>query len=524
MTKEPTWQPWLADDTAPLYRRLALALRQDVASGRLAAGARLPTHRELAQALGTTVVTASRAYREAAAWGLVEATVGRGTFVASPGQAPPVAGGPNSGSGMRSASGAGDGNAGGVEGTGGLGGVENTGRTDGTGGAARGAGRAGDSHGDDTGAAGARTELVELTANYVAVSPDELNASGAARGLRLLWDGLTRRYPPGGSAAHRLAAAAWLERDGWAPRAAEIVATSGAQHAILVALAALAPPGGTVYAEALTYHGIKPAARTLGLRLIPVAIDEHGLIPAALAAQCAGRPGGLLFCQPSLHNPTSSLMPLERRQDIARLARRHDLILLEDCVYEFLLAASPPPLAALAPERTCHIVSAAKAFVQGLRTGYLAAPEPWVPRLQAEVAATTLAAPPGLLDLAAAWMTDGTAARLVLAKRREAARRQELAARRLGAIAGLVPRTHPGSSHLWLELPPPWTTAGFVEQARRRGVAVNPATAFAVEPALAPAAVRVCLGPLADPHRLDDALARLASLLAGAPPPEDPIV
>ena len=496
MTIEPIWQPWLADAAEPLYRRLALALRHDIASGRLAVGARLPTHRELARALRTTVVTASRAYREAAVWGLVEGAVGRGTFVA------PAPAGPGEVVADTAHRAVAAGGASGHRGEEGADGAERTNRA----GTAR------------------HAELIELTANYIAVSPEPVNAGATARGMRLLWDGLTRRYPPGGAAAHREATAVWLERDGWAPRAAEIVATSGAQHAILVALAALARPGADVYAEALTYHGIKPAARTLGLHLVAVAIDEHGLVPAALAALCAGKPGGLVFCQPALHNPTSSVMPLERRREIALLARRHDLVLVEDCVYEFLLAAPPPPLAALAPERTCHIVSAAKAFAQGLRTGYLAAPEAWVPRLRAEVAATALAAAAGLLDLAAAWMTDGTAARLVVAKRQEAARRQELAARRFAGIAGLGLRTHPASSHLWLELPPPWTTAAFVEQARRRGVAVNPAPAFAVEPAPPPAAVRVCLGPLADPRQLDGALARLAGLLATAPPPEDAVV
>lgn len=540
MTTRSTWQPWLATAEAPLYQRLALALRHDVASGLLAPGTRLPTHRELARALGTTLVTASRAYREAAALGLVEATVGRGTFVAASSPAAGVS------AGSRGAPGDPD-------------------------------SLAGVAPGSEVEAGGG---LIELTANYIslpslfgppishlparatpappasasgaalaadaapatpraqAVSASAAHATDAALWARLLLDGLTRRYPPGGSAAHREAAAAWLERDGWAPRAAEIVATAGAQHAILVILAALARPDGPVYVEELTYHGILPAARTLGLHLLPVALDHHGLVPRALAARCADRPpGGLLFCQPALHNPTSSVMPLARRQELAQVCRRHDLAVVEDCVYEFLLPAPPPPLAALLPERTCHIVSGAKVLAPGLRTGYIAAPEAWVPRLQAEVAATALNAAAGLLDLAARWMSDGTAARLVEARRQEAARRQEIAALRLAAPPTLTAsnvhtaqgpgtdlRTHPASCHLWLELPAPWTSAAFVEQARRRGVAVHPAAAFAVDRSTAPAAVRICLGSPADARLLDDALARLAALLTQSPPPEEPVI
>jgi len=467
-----SWEPRLADTPGPLYRRVAVALREDIVTGRLQPGARLPTHRELARALKTTIVTASRAYREAAAWGFVRGEVGRGTFVAratggreQAGALPPELAGPGG---------------------------------------------------------PAPADLVELTANFIETAAGEAGALRLRDGdARLLWEGLGRRHPPGGAGEHRAAGAAWLRRGSWAPRAAEVVITGGAQHAILVALAALARPGDLVYVEALTYPGIKTAARSLGLRLRPVAIDGHGLIPAALAEQCDAEPGRLLFCQPSLHNPTSAVMPEARRREIAALARQRDLTLIEDAAYEFLLADPPPPLAALAPERTCHLVSGAKALAKGLRIGYLVAPEALVPRLQAEVWATVCAAAPSLLDLATRWIEDGTVQGLVEAKRREAARRQQLARSILGGLSWV---SHPYSSHLWLELPPPWRVEPFLEQARRRGVAVNPAAAFAADPAAAPAAVRVCLGPVADRGRLAGALSTLAEILATPAPPEEPVV
>jgi DNA-binding transcriptional MocR family regulator len=456
------WEPWLADAPGPLYRRVALALQQDISAGRLQPGTRLPTHRELARDLATTVVTASRAYREAAAWGLVQGQVGRGTFVA------PAAGG----------------------------GVP---------------------------AAPCSPDLVELNANYVVGAAGEPDVPRASAGeARLLRESLRRHYPAGGAAEHRAAAAAWLRRGGWAPRPEEVVVTAGAQHAIFVALAALARPGDTLYVEALTFPGVKMAARSLGLQLRPVAVDAQGLVPEALAESCGAQPGGLLFCQPSLHNPTATVMPAARRRELAALARERDLILIEDSVYEFLLPdAPPPPLAALAPERTLHIVSGAKAFMPGLRVGFLTAPEPLVPRLQAEIFSTCLVAAPSLLDLVTRWIADGSAQRSAEAKRREVELRQQLARSVLGP-ASRVPHSH--GSHLWLELPAPWRPDLFVEQARRWGVAVNPASAFAADPAAAPAAVRICLGAASDRDRLAAALAILAEILAGPVPPEEPVV
>ncbi len=156
-----------------------------------------------------------------------------------------------------------------------------------------------------------------------------------------------------------------------------------------------------------------------------------------------------------------------------------------------------------------------------MRIGYLIAPEPLVPRLQEEIAATAPVAAPSLVDLATRWIADGTAARMLAARRREVESRQQIARAILGGLGWI---SHPHSSHGWLRLPAPWRVEPFVEEARRRGVAVNPAAAFAVDPATVPAAVRVCLGPVAERDRLAAALTRLAEILSAPPPLEEPVV
>src|SRR6185503_17525401 len=75
------WKPALEAGDAHRYVAIADAIARDVKSGRLAAGTRLPTHRDLADALGVTVGTITRAYGEAARRGLVAGEVGRGTFI-----------------------------------------------------------------------------------------------------------------------------------------------------------------------------------------------------------------------------------------------------------------------------------------------------------------------------------------------------------------------------------------------------------------------------------------------------------
>jgi len=75
------WEPRLAGRKGPRYLAIVEALTEDVASGDLKQGSRLPTHRDLADQLGLTVGTITRAYAEAARRGLVSGEVGRGTFV-----------------------------------------------------------------------------------------------------------------------------------------------------------------------------------------------------------------------------------------------------------------------------------------------------------------------------------------------------------------------------------------------------------------------------------------------------------
>src|ERR671934_2302609 len=75
------WLPELDGRRGPVYRAIADAIDEAVQQGTLRAGTRLPPHRDLADHLGVTVTTITRAYTEAARRGLISGHVGRGTFI-----------------------------------------------------------------------------------------------------------------------------------------------------------------------------------------------------------------------------------------------------------------------------------------------------------------------------------------------------------------------------------------------------------------------------------------------------------
>src|SRR4029079_11218132 len=100
------------------------------------------------------------------------------------------------------------------------------------------------------------------------------------------------------------------------------------------------------------YPGVKVVSSLLGLRLHGLPIDQDGLLPQALAAVCAAEQPRVLICVPNLHNPTNAILSTERRREIARIAAKHDLIVIEDDVYGALLDQRLPLIAQSAPDRT----------------------------------------------------------------------------------------------------------------------------------------------------------------------------
>lgn len=314
----------------------------------------------------------------------------------------------------------------------------------------------------------------------------------------------TSAYATGaGLERHRAAGAAWIGRHTDPSR---ILVTAGTQQALFCAFAATTKPGDTVLAESLTYHGAKAVAALLNVRLAPLPLDRYGIVPDAFERAARARAVKVLYLVPSLQNPTGVVMPEKRRRELAAIAVKHGITIIEDDVCGFLLEKTPQPLAALAPERTIFITGLGKAIAPAMRVGFLAAPDALLTRAQAALAAASLFTSPALAEIAATWIEDGTAAKIAAQKREEVALRGRVARRVLPKLTG---DAH--SAHLWLELPKRWTADAFAEEARRRKVRIASASSFAVGDEV-PRAVRVSIGAPATIAELESALHVLAGI------------
>ncbi|MBY0558747.1 PLP-dependent aminotransferase family protein [Hyphomicrobium sp.] len=443
----------------PRYLAIADAVTRAIDGGELLNGTRLPTHRSLADQLELDVTTVTRAYSEIQRRGLAEARVGQGTFV--------LASLPDSPASSL--------------------------------------------------AAANNAPFVDLSHNFPAGAPPLPNlrelANEVARDLD--YGVLLGRQSDIGTVSHRAAGAAYLETLGVKAVGDDIVVCAGAQHGIAIAIAALTEPGESILMEATTFYGARTAARMLGRNVAPVAMDNDGLLPDALEEVLRSSHSRVLYCAPTLHNPTTTIMPPARRKAIARICERYKIAVIEDDVYGFLVSPRQEPLAARLSSQAIYITSFSKSCGPGFRLGYMRVPEQWRRAVGTALRATTLMAPPIEAEIAARLVRSRLIEQLEDAQRTRNAERQRIAEQ---AFRGLSYSSNANSFHVWLQMPADWQSEVFAVEAKLRGVGVSPAAFFNLDPKNAHDAVRVCLSAAESNDVLQRATKVLADLMASGNP------
>jgi GntR family transcriptional regulator/MocR family aminotransferase len=155
----------------------------------------------------------------------------------------------------------------------------------------------------------------------------------------------------------------------------QVIITSGTQQSLELCAQLLADHGDTVWLEDPAYWGAVKAFMATGLRAHPVQVDAQGIAPCA---EDEKQPPRLIYTTPSHQYPTGAVMSLARRQQILTIARTHNAWILEDD-YDSEFRFSGPPLSSLAgldkDERVLYLGSFSKVLYPGLKLGYLVVPK-----------------------------------------------------------------------------------------------------------------------------------------------------
>ncbi|HEU5037400.1 MAG TPA: PLP-dependent aminotransferase family protein [Nocardioides sp.] len=411
-------------DRSPAYAGLAEALVFLIGDGRIALDTRLPSERELTEALGVSRTTVTRAYAELRDAGYAVARQGAGTFTRVPG------------------------------------------------GRARAHDRAllprpGDSDAIDLNCAApsAPPGVARAYAAAVADLPAYLGGHG---------------YFPAGLPELQQAIAATYDARGLPTDPDQVMVTPGALSAASIVAQAFTSPGDRVLVESPVYPNATDALQNAGARLVPSAVDPEGWDLDAVAATLRQTSPRAAYLIPDFQNPTGHLMSDAQREEYAaHLRRSHTTAIVDEAHQALALDGQemPRPFAAFASD-TITIGSASKAFWGGLRLGWIRAPRPMMERLTQARVSLDLGAPV-LEQLALVHLLRDPA---VLDANRTRLREQRDAL--VSAVATDLPewtfRAPAGGLALWCRLPGQYGTAVAAE-AEVRGAIVAPGPVFVAE-------------------------------------------
>ena len=450
------WLPKLAGD-GPLHERIAAALRRDLQAGVLQPGERLPPQRRLADRLGISVGTVTKAFQEAERLGLVAGEVGRGTYVKAAAE---------------------------------------------------------------SGADMSASRPIDFSVNTVPLEAAGARLAETLKALqrRPATDGFLAYAPPAGFEAHRKAGAVWLARTArfagvdWS----RLVVTGGGQQAMWLAFAALCVPGDVILCEAATYYGMKALAEQAGYQLRGVAMDEEGIVPDAFEKAAHKTGARVAYLMPSVQVPTARTMSMRRRLDILKIARKRQISIVEDDNYPLFapaLKAGIAPLAELAPENCVYVASVSKMLSPGLRTGFLVAPtQDMFDRISRILRSTVYAIGSFGAHCMSEWVMDGSGFEIAADMVNEIAARWKLA---INVLAGGNESAFPLSPHLWLQMDE-LETERAAGRAQRAGAIVTPPELPVLNAKLI-SGLRICIGAPKTRGDLQLGLERLRAALAGTP-------
>jgi len=461
-----SWLPDISSGSGPLYVRLADRIEHDIDAGMLAAGTRLPPQRNLAYDIGVTIGTVSRAYALARERGLVSGEVGRGTYILGERPGAPAGNQTN----LRISPGYSP------------------------------PARDGILRFDTTAAPeiGIGPVLERLTVEICREHPGEV--ATYIRSIPAHWQEAGQR---------------WLARAGWEPRHEDVVPTLGVHSAIMSVVAATTAPGDRILFEPLTYASVARSVALFGRRPTVVAADREGVLPEDLERVCAQQHPKLLFVMPGLQNPTLSVMGRRRRQEIAEVARRHQLTIVEDTIYGVMLKDELPTIASIAPELVFHVGGLSKAVSAGLRGGWVACPPGYASRINVAHKMLTGGKPFLMAETVARVVNSGTAFELMERTRTDVAARVMLARE---IFSGCDVHLHEAAPFLWLNLPEPWLSGTFKAAAAAESIAIDEEDEF--KPARSDTAfhgVRIGFTTEPDHARVRDGFATLRRLLDQGP-------
>lgn len=318
-----SWKPNIKDLTPPLYKSLAKQLENDIKNGTLNPGDKLPPQRELADFLDLNLSTITRAFKICELKGLISGTTGKGTYISSDVQSSPL-----------------------------LLSTLNEDYID----------------------MGAAFPLYEQNKYIIDLIKKLMKKTNIENFLQY--------SPPIGLLSHRKTACKYLKKFNINTTPENIMITSGSQNALSIVLMSLFNSGDKIGTDPLTYPAFKSLANMLGIRLVPLPINDASVAYEDLNAIFKNENIKGLYLIPEMHNPTTYSMSNNQKKKLSKVIKNNDLVLIEDGIYAYLSSSDNVPLSSMVPSNSIYISSLSKSICAGLRVAFITVPDKYKTKIE----------------------------------------------------------------------------------------------------------------------------------------------
>ena len=447
-----SWKPKLLDRTPPIYLRLANQLEHDIKIGKLKPGDKLPPQRELADFLDLNLSTITRTYKICLEKGLICAKVGQGTFISSDVNSSDIL----------------------------LYSKE-------------------------------QSSLIEMGTVH---PPYNANNTIISFIKNILTQPDISRFleyrPPAGTMFQRTSITNWLHKLNIFTSSNQILFATGGQNALCAILLGLFSKGDRIGTDPLSFTGLKSIAKMLGIQLMPLPTKGYKLDFSNLENFCQTEKIKGLYFIPEQHNPTTISLSDDDRQSIAKLAKKLDLIILEDGINKIFRNYQQQPIYFYAPQNTIYILSTSKFLSAGLRVAYIISSEKYKPSIESALYNMNLMVSPFTLEIVSKILNDSLINSIIKQKKSELIQRNYMVNKILTDCTIYGENT---CSFRWLLLPDKFNGTNFEQLAKANGVQVFGAERFIIGNAIPPNAVRLCISAPKTAEELSIGLQKIKNLL-----------
>jgi GntR family transcriptional regulator / MocR family aminotransferase len=327
------------------------------------------------------------------------------------------------------------------------------------------------------------------------------------------------RYAEVDSPLESVYAAMLSSTRGLAVDASQVVLTRGSQMGLYLVVRALVRPGDVVAVEHPGYVRMWELLRAAGARVVPIAVDRHGIDVGALEEVSRSQAIRAVALTPHHQFPTTVTMSIARRLELLELARKKRFAIIEDDFdHEFRYEGHPvlPIAAADDSGIVVYVSSLSKILAPGLRCGHVVAPAPLSKQLRQLRKLIDIQGDQALDWALAELFEDGEVQRHVnRARRIYRARRDRLAEALERRLGGIVRFNLPsGGLALWVSIDPAIDVELWAERARAVGLLFRTGRIFYFDDPPAPM-MRLGFARLNEKEQ-DVALSRLASTVPAA--------